>query len=366
MLLTQVKFAFPFRLELPDLAFFATLDGHPYSVRAAGSDGTRTYLYTGEEVPTEASSGEGEYIWYKAVFNNQGPSRPAREICFAPTSQNFLAKVIDFIGYTFLDVNFEVPGPNPDGDEARTNAIINQALRFGQHFIGIYRAITGESDVFRPTLSDSPGVEVYIAETYSFDEYGVDAQFQRIIRHISWLPPAVTGRTKESLRPEQMDDLERKLRTGHVLPAYMELLLDAKEYSILQSSHRMALVVTEAAFEAFLQDRLMIECEIRGIYQLPMGRGRNTTLAPYSDAVMAGGIRVDLIDRYCKDLCGRSVKTGVAYQEWFACAYNPRNDVVHRAHREISESDAEAAFNATVNFMNFLNIELVRSREEQH
>lgn len=284
-----------------------------------------------------------------------------REIGFTNYPAHYLSKTIEHVGYTFLDVTFEIPKPSPVGDKDRLGRIADEGIRVAQHFVDVYREVSNESDVFHPTIEDSPGIEIFLAENYTFTEDGVDAAFRRVSRQIRWELEHVTGRTKDELSIEKVIQLEQKLREDYDPPVHIELLLDAKDSSIIDRNHRMAIVTVETAFEAFVQQRLLAECEIRGISSL-VGRGRNTTEKDYREAIESGNIKADLLGTYCSFLCGKSVRAGSEYQRWYDDTYNPRNDIIHRGKRTTSEDDAEKAFVAVVNYMNFLERELVRSR----
>lgn len=361
MILVQVKFVFPFRIALADEAF-RVRDGafrvrildETYFVRIVAKSGTRTLVYHDDPRADQGA------VWYKAVIISGGEEVSTRELCFSLDPSRFLEKVIDHIGFTLFEVTFEVPEPIADGDKRRIRQIEAQALKAAQHFVSHYRAVSNDSDVFRPSERDSPGVETYVADKYVFSDQYAEASFRLINRTIRWEPPRVTRRAKPPLSMEKARKLNSKLRRDQVLPVHFELLLDGKEYSIIHRNHRMAIVVIQSAFEAFLHDRLTKECEHRGIIELTDGRGRTTR--PYDEAILSGTVRDDLLGTYFSELCGHSVKSGPEYSRWYDDAYKPRNEIVHRGKHDVAGSDAEVAFKAVIADMNYLSQELMSSR----
>lgn len=355
MPLVGVKFAFPFRLAMPESAFLLRREAKSYSVRSKSGYATRTFEYG---APAHSDS---EWEWLRAVFATGEEGTPNREIAFTNDPDHYLAKVTDYVGFTFIDVMFEVPAPNPKDDESRLKGIADEAFQVARQFVDVYRELTNEPDVFHPSMEDSPGLEIFVAEEYEMSEDGVEGQFARISRTIRWNLEYVSGATKATLANDRLAVLGDRLSSGYELPLHMQLLLDAKDYSILHGHHRLAVVAVGSAFEVFLQRRLLVECQIRELDHLPVSRRDNAT-RPVVEALEGASLKAHLLDLHCRHLCGRSVKDHEAYRAWDARAYGPRNEVIHQGRREVTEAEVRAAFEATVTYMNHLDAELASSR----
>lgn len=348
--LIQAKLAFPFRLSIAEAAFPVVHDGKRYSIRCISGNAKRTFEY-GLLTPPGQS---GNWEWLSACFNKDGKSIPNREICFTGDIDHFLAKHNDHVGYAFLDVLFEVQPPNPRGDDARLSAIMEEAVQVAQHFVDVYREVTQEPDVFHPKIEDSPGIELFVSSEYLWDREGAEGSFNRISRRIRWESEQASGLVKEPLSEATIQALGKKLLSGYTPPLHIELLLDGKEYSVVNKNHRLAIVVIQTAFETFVQARLLQECKNRRLLSLPVGRNQPAERAP-EEAIQAGGLKEDLLGTYFRTLTGANVRETPEYHSWHRATYDPRNQIVHGGRRDATEAEAREAFESTVALMNLIN-----------
>lgn len=99
MVLIQIKFAFPFRLGLPETLLWTVVDGSLYCVRAYSLSGVRNDTY-GKD-PSEVPS-TGQAAWYKTdLVKENNDKRPNREVMFTGDPLRFLGKVKDYVAFTF-------------------------------------------------------------------------------------------------------------------------------------------------------------------------------------------------------------------------------------------------------------------------
>jgi hypothetical protein len=129
----------------------------------------------------------------------------------------------------------------------------------------------------------------------------------------------------------------------------------------------MAVVVIQSAFEVFLQDRLLEEYNMRGIPHVwvRQGKGSSPVKKPVGEAIPSASLQRDLLETYCKELCGESVKDNQYYQCWRSTTYALRNPVIHSGGRDVTEIEARTAFESTMNYIHYLDDLLTSSRPKQ-
>ena len=356
MLLVQVKFVFPFKLSLPRAGFWVRYQGRPYHVCVFNTDGLKSYTYTGQQEGQDPNKEKGGHFLVDVGFHD-GKKEKHREGFFIDNDPYlFLRKIIDYVGYTFLHVTFEVSPPSPEGDEQRQKDFTKTALKVAGQFINVYRELAGDPDISSPSEYDSPGIEICVSTGgYVFEEDGyVNGQFRLLSRTVQWDSLEKTGREKPILlTQEQLDNLSQRLKEDTGFPLYTELLLNGKEYAFLHRNCRMSVVAVQSAFEVFLQRRLLDEYSIRGISEITVRQDGGSVKKPVEEVIPSASVR-ELLETYWKKLCGKSVKANQKYQRWHKEAYERRNQIIHSGRLEVSESDARNAFEATLEYMNYL------------
>ena len=271
----------------------------------------------------------------------------------------FLEEVIDTVGFTRMDVIFECPGDIPSTDSAILTEIRSKAMEVAHQFLRAYRVVSEQVDVRLPTENDSPAVLVFLATKYALTREEVTAEFKGVQNSFQWLPPYLTGAAKGFLTVEKLDMLITLLDRGLVPRLDLELLLEAKEQSFVHGNHRLAIVIAQSGFEAFVQARLILECTVRGIVTLTPKGGKESDV---ETAIAKGGLRDALLGEYMTFLAGRSLKDGSEYNGWLKNAYEPRNQIVHRGRVNITEPEAKNAFESVVKYCDYINRMLNESR----
>src|SRR5690606_34330820 len=109
--------------------------------------------------------------------------------------------------------------------------------------------------------------------------------------------------------------------------------------------YKLAVIVAETSFEAFVQFRIDLECRIRAISSLTDKRGTTRTI---EDALMRGDLKRDLLGDYAFQLCGKDVKSISEYQRWNEDTYKLRNEIIHRGRMDVTEEQAKQAVSSAV------------------
>jgi hypothetical protein len=291
----------------------------------------RTQIFRSHPVPDSGLDAPGLYQ-LEEVDELVG-----REVLLNAGAPLFLEESSDYLGYTLVDVTWELPHRPPD---AELGEIREEAFRRAQWFVRQYRLETDEIDVRIPDIRDSPVVLLAGATEYRFDRTHVEATFAVVHRQFRWQPAEASGIAKPEWGTDKKAALAKRLRSEAPIEVGPELLLEARQLSRVQQQHRLAVIVGSSAFEALIRDLLLKECGYRTVTQLPMRDSRMTEVA---EAVANGDLRSELLGSCAKHLVGGSIKDCSEYQEWFRQAHELRNAIIHRSQTRISQSDAENA-----------------------
>jgi hypothetical protein len=288
--------------------------------------------------------------WLRSIIKPQDVI--SRSVCVNNNDDLFLEEVIDTVGYTRMDVTFERGGIIPKSDSKGQEEIRHYAISLAQKFVRLYRLVGNQVDVRVPNETDSPIVEVRAGSEYFFTPEEIDAKLSTINRLFQWTLPQTTGVIKRDLSEEKILELGDSLRRGSEPSMYYQLLLEAKELSIVQGDHRLSVIISQSAFETFVQARLNDECKFRGLKTLISSRGNE---AECEDAILDGDLRKELLGQYGQSLAGRSVKICHEHNLWFKEAYLVRNEIIHRGRRDITDKNARAAFEAVQAYAEYLD-----------
>lgn len=343
--LMQARLIVPFRLALRDHSFPAQYAGHLMAVRIVGGHGRQVTVFRGEEERDPAHTRR----WLRTTRElPTGEERVDRVVCLNFEDQLYLEEASDYLGYTLIELTWELPNAPNDIEGREGDLLREEAFTRAQWVVRQYRAATDEVDVRVPGARDSPYVILLGAADYQFDDQGVEAEFIALNRQFRWLPPDVSGVAKEDWEDEKIQAFAERLRHDAAIPVWREMLLEAKELSKIQRNHRLAIVVTASAVEAYARTLIREECVLRGLQELPR---RDGTMQPVEDWVETADVRLELLGCGAERLVGGSVKDCQEYQSWYNKVHTPRNQIVHRGRTEAEEADAEAAFVAAVAFI---------------
>ena len=354
--LAQVRYLFAFRLGMPDLAFWVKTktDEKGAFIRVWSGKADRQLVLREQK----DRKPEHRREWLRSVIQPQGII--SRLVCINNDDDLFLEEVVDTVGFTRMDVTFECQGGIPKNDSHEQDKIRQNAISLAQRFVRTYRLIANQVEVRIPNEADSPIIEVRAGTDYSFNTEEIDAKLAMISRRFQWPLPKLSGAVKEALSNDKIALLGNLLRQGDEPAMFQQLLLEAKELSIVHGDHRISVIISQSAFEVYVQSRLTEECKIRGVLHLTSSRGDQRDVEV---AIIDGDLRKELLGQYARVLSGRSVKDCPEHNSWFKNAYNPRNEIVHRGRRDVTEADAQASFESVMTYCEYLDRALIAGRE---
>lgn len=356
--LAQVRYLFQFRLGMPDSAFWVktTSDEKGAFIRVWSGKADRQLVLREQK----DRKPEHRREWLRSVIKPQGVI--SRLVCINNDDDLFLEEVVDSVGFTRMDVTFECQGGIPRNDSHEQDKILKYAMSLAQRFVRTYRLIANQVDVRIPNEADSPIIEVRAGDDYSFSTDEIDAKLAIISRRFQWPLPKLSGAVKESLSEEKIALLRDVLRQGDEPATFQQLLLEAKELSVVHGDHRISVIISQSAFEVYVQSRLAEECKVRGMTELISSRGERKDVEA---AIIDGDLRKELLGQYARDLAGHSVKECKEHNFWYKNAYKPRNEIVHRGRRDFTEDHARAAFESVMTYSEYLDMTLIAGRDSQ-
>lgn len=357
--LAQVRYVFPFRLSLSSTMFRVKTEDFTARVRVWSDKADRHLVLRDPKYRTPGQ--RREVFQARRVSKENSDELILRTVHINSEDDLIIEEVIDTVGFTRMDVILECPGELPSSDSPNFEEIRTKAIEVAQRFLRGYRVASGEVDVKVPGEAASPLVETLIATDYTLTKDQVVAIFKVVKRDLHWLPASLTGATKTLLSKSKVHEFAVQLDEGSVPRLYDELLLEAKELSFVSGNHRLALVIAQAGFEAYVQARLIDECKHRNIATLTSKKGN---VSDVETAITKGDLRDELLGTYMTFLAGGSVKDGSEYQEWHKDAYVPRNQIIHQGRVNITEPEAKKAFEAIVKYCDYIDRMLTESRDE--
>lgn len=354
--LIQARFVLPFRLGLSDVAFSACYNNSLTFIKIKTGQGLQTNFF---RIP-DARNKNQKREWLRASpVLESGKEVISRTVCINQEDELFLEETSDFLGYTLIDVNFEVLEAPKSGAGPEIEKLQEEAFRRVQWFIRQYRTVSDELDVRVPEITDSPIILIAGADDYQISGQVLEGKFKLLSRQFRWLPAEATGIAKPEWDQAKIRRLETKLARGAEIPIFEELFLEAKQLSKVQQNHRLAIVVIGNAFELFVREALHKECVRRNLRQLPFRDGK---MASMDELVETADLRSELLGTCAKHLVGRSIKSCSEYQAWHTKGYIPRNEILHRGRTMMFASDVEVAFISTVNYSNRISRFFAESR----
>ncbi len=362
MPLVLVKLQLPFRIALPDDRAFQVLEhGERTTIAVRGGQAERRTVFAA--VPE--GDDEAERVWYRAVHPVDGAEVPNREYRFNQSHDPFTEEVRDHFAYSDVDVIFEADGDFDDADDEGIETLQREALRRLGILVSAYAEISDEVDIFLPSVADIPAHEIHVADEYTFNDEGVEANFRRHSRRVSWTDPAIVGLLKPNLDADKIRELAIRLRDAEEPPLHLQLLLEARALAHIHQNHRLAIVVGGTSFEVYLQFRLQKACEARGITALPVGRGATRKLRPVAEALSSASLRDELLGVYCEMLTDDGIRSSPQHQDWYSKAYEPRKEIVHGGRLRVTRQEALDALNSIVTFVNYINEQLHASHSDE-
>jgi hypothetical protein len=355
MFCAQISFGFFFELATTEAAFWITRNEH---VGVVSVDPRRCLRRT-FVAPEDAGSTHAGTQWIKinGVLRSDASEVEIRTMRLSTTAP-YLEQLDENSAFTLFVASFEVPGECPQRLEpASTDRLIETAIADVRELVRVYRHLSGHVDVFLPSRDDSALIRVAVSNDYIFTEKELQGQFREVARIYGRPREERTGIGKSRLSNAETLTLARRLREGNSVRIFEELFSESRELSLIHDNHHLAIVTAEAGFETYLQWRLAIEYEARGILALA---DSDEAMKQPENVFLNLSVR-ELLE-HAKALAGRSVKEGREHDRWRFKAYNVRHDIVHRGRSDVSARMYEDAAAAMLSYAKCLDGILLSTR----
>lgn len=154
------------------------------------------------------------------------------------------------------------------------------------------------------------------------------------------------------------EKIERLLHVGNNGNISEQILLKAKD-EMMNGNYSLSIILSETAFETYMQNILINICKYKGINELAVGK--NSSLKNCNEVIMNGNIKEHLIKRYLKSMINFNVGKLKEYTLWHEYTYDVKNEIVQSSNIRLTKKSAEKALNMTIKFIKKIN-DLVDSR----
>jgi hypothetical protein len=336
-------------IALPDDgAFYVQSEGRVATIYCRTRSGSRIFSYSGEDYGWLCGKVTTQDV--TLVSGSGDRSIPFRHMRYVDDRDAFTAGTIDLVRYRLVDLSVEIGDRSVIANTETFSEIKHWAARTLRTFINWYRYVTVGIDVAMPRMADSPFIEVWYASEGAITRDGITAQFNLVARELNWLPLAGQSQLKQNAKHDQIVQLERLMESGEPVPLHIEITLDARERSHRNGDYGLSIVLIGTAFEVFLRRRLLGKCDRLQLTRLP-----SHPTSDYREVIEDGNVRKTFLKEVAPFLAGGSVVSNSEHQRWYDRAYVPRNEIVHTGRRGRSAADAEAAFNAVNEYIDYLD-----------
>jgi hypothetical protein len=362
MNLCKVTIPLPFQLS-------AVPDAEPISMNIENTNivfvcyseqGARIFSFSGEDWKWLES--EQPTIRIAACFPS-GQEKTVRNSKIACTQKSPFLKggVWDPAPYTTLHCLFETEVTRTPSDKTSFDRLHEFGFAAARRFIDSYRLVSNDAAGRTLRNIDRMGSLVAIAEPeYQFSSTKIGGHFADVSTQFHF--PETKGEAfLQNDKVSVLHALRSHLALRNELFLYETMKLDAVEQSWVHGRHELSIVLSETAFEVFLQIRLSIACKQRKITKFRRRKGNRSVDIDISLYIEQGNVQSDLFplaDSFLGSTKG--VRTMPEFTKWKADAYEKRNAIVHRGQQGIVEQDALNAFVAVGAFCMALDKALPR------
>ena len=342
-----------FDLAIPnDYGFCVKAKERQAFIRVSSQNGQKIFSFIPHDYKWLNTNNEVQNYFIAAVLKD-GTKKPFRRFSSYKEEDSFSGGIVDDIPYNIIDVIFHVSNLTELSSTNINEHLKDWVLSIIDNFIDLYKCVTQDSTINKSLIYKSPIIQVLGSEeTLALDGHIVQGTFKILNNITSWDNPVRNGYIKKPCSEENMSKIGQLLNKGHKLQMFEEILLQSKDQCYIYGNYSLSVVLSETAFEVYIQHALMEYCSSKGIKELPI-RDSNKK-KNYEKAITEGNIRSDLF-RYINSLTGDNItQKNKYYQPWLEKAYNLRIDIVHKGRQDISETDADMAFGYVVKFINYI------------
>ncbi|WP_411502962.1 hypothetical protein [Brevibacillus centrosporus] len=332
--------------------FYVNFDGHIALVRCESRIGEKLFSYRDNQYDWLTNSKFTELT--ANAMNKQGHEWISLKVKYKEDEDYFSGGTIEPCRYTLVEVALSITSgtslKNADYLEKikeRSNDVLN-------YFLNMYRLVSNEIDVQLLDIRQPQIIEIWVSEDGNIDPNieNVMTTFTPFQQTVIWDDPFKKGYAKEQLSTEKKNQLMESLINGKPIALYENLLMQALDQGMIKNNYDISVILGETAFEVFMKEFLIENCERLNITELNVGKGKsNLVKKPYLDAINEASIS-ELIKRHLTDVVGKNIAGGKEYNSWYSDAYELRNEIIHKGRMDVSEEKAKNAFTSIVNLIN--------------
>jgi hypothetical protein len=314
---TAVIFELPFCLYIDDGLYELTIDGNPSAI----------------QIFRESRCSEVQDL----PFNKRGVILNAD-----PRNCEIKGDRFGRVGYSIVVVSI----PSGDLDLTDADPLIDRAVKSINRLIDVYKTVTLEFWIPNISSADLLGVQYRHCDENGQEKpgliYGGPIQVPGL-KLGGPLQIISSGLTSIKRPPETHIRIKDMLARGSTIPTYLSLMLDSQN-SIRFGRFHLAVVEAQTAFESFFYSFVKHELVRRGImtpdFQKELAKPGLTRKLEYFSLLVTTP--------------PRSFKKGVSeHDNWHDKTYLVRNKVIHEGRTDVTQLEAEEAFQAANSAFSF-------------
>lgn len=350
------KFAYVLDANLalpPNAAFISRLEDPPSVIRSVSRDGNIIHSYLGDDLGWLLHTSNVNLIdlQFPNPYNN-GLSAPVARMVIQRGKQVFDGGMIQKTKYSLLEIIFQIKCVQDLTKKEFIEELKSRAERELAYFVNVYRIVSSETNVTTPFINKS----IYVQISYS--ESDIDLNKNNIIieftilptTDVNWTDPLETGYFKQLLSEHSQAILANWLSQGTPIDIYYLQLLQAKEQAQVHHNYCLSIITSAMAFESFLQLILRKLCKKYNVSNVQNRKGELINLE-----FALENSKPDEYLSYIISLTNYNFTSGSQHQQWKEDTVRPRNAIVHKGHLNFESTKAQAAFQAVMNYINFIH-----------
>ena len=249
--------------------------------------------------------------------------------------------------------------PSGDLELTDTDSLCERAVKYINRLIAIYKTVTEEFWI--PTISNADLISVQYRHCDENGQekhglvYGGPIQVPGL--NVGGPLQIISSGLTSIKRPSEMHTRIRDMLTkGTTIPTYTSLMLDSQN-SIRFGRFHLAVVEAQTAFESFFYSFVNHELVRKGMMTPALQKelakpGLNRDIKPS----VSGKSRMNQLEYFSLLVTTppRSFTKGVPqYDNWFHKTYSVRNEVIHQGRTDVTQKEAEEAFQAANDAFSF-------------
>lgn len=340
----MARYIFPVALRLPEEKDFRVkIDTEIGIVRCKHLDGLLINSYSSNNLKWINSQ---DTIMQVTSYNNKKEALEALKVYVNESNELKSDGYTEVAQYTVVDIITESEYIKSNLDiQKKSNKIL-------ERFLEIYRLHFSEINTGPISVEDSRTIQIWIGKEIINEGVSYTVTFELLDTIVQWKDPFKKGFGNLENDDTKIDRFSYALITNQDIPIWNKILLDAKDQALIFGNYSLSIVLSETAFECFLQNILIEECKQRKIYLLPVKKGEPSKSA--TEVIMSATVTT-ILKKYIPLISGRTIAGTKSYNKWNNKAYMKRNDIVHKGHIVESEDIAKESFMAVQRMVEEIN-----------